>query len=372
MRAEITARLKKRAKAALLALPMGKELLFPAAVQAIIARQRLAEVAFREAKHAREWLEAQRILASLRGGRTRRVTVVYDRAASPPTYGDYFYVVMLARWFATRSVPTELAIVDGEFDCAWSAIRGDAVQSLKEGQLDVARVLLDVPGASMNTWSWSQFRTRLEASDVGRVPFLKRVRARQDVYSSGFNLINHLAASSTSDHIARFLLDFREIAPNVRIERPAQPYVTVHCRRSFLQGQDRNMPDEAFPQIHRRLRELYPGLGVMVVSDGSGCAHFKELARRHQLDCLFSKDISSTFMGDAALILGGRFHFSLRGGGIDCIPFFSTLAYECHLNWGYETPWAGIKATPWSGDHQLAIEMHFSPKTFLPSGRVRA
>ena len=73
------------------------------------------------------------------------------------------------------------------------------------------------------------------------------------------------------------------------------------------------MQDEQFLKIHQRLRDLYPALDIMVVSDDVGCAHFKTVAQHHGIACLFSKDYSATFMGDGALILGGRYHYALRG-----------------------------------------------------------
>ena len=52
----------------------------------------------------------------------------------------------------------------------------------------------------------------------------------------------------------------------------------------------------------------------MIISDKVGCDYFREISKRSDMDCYFSKDFSETILGDGALILGSDYYFALRWG----------------------------------------------------------
>lgn len=139
---------------------------------------------------------------------------------------------------------------------------------------------------------------------------------------------------------------------NVEIVHAKNTYVTWACRYSERWSIERNLSDEEFIRTYAHLRQRFPDQGIMVVSDAVGCAHFAELARRHRLDCMFSKQYSQTFLGDGALILNSEFCLQVLGGGIAVIPIFSKIPYEITTGVGYEVRWSKRKAMSWQQPSQ--------------------
>ena len=47
--------------------------------------------------------------------KSKTINVVYDCAVSPPTYGDFIYILMVSRYFMKKKYNTKLIIINGEY-----------------------------------------------------------------------------------------------------------------------------------------------------------------------------------------------------------------------------------------------------------------
>ncbi len=306
-------------------------------------------------KHRMEEGESRRILRGLKNKEITKAVIVYDNLCSPPTYGDYFFVVMLARYFTSQDIAVSFIIVDGEYRSDWSALDEDEIKNLVAEYVYIANLLLDSRLATIEVLMSSQLQARVK-DNINKsidVPFRESVIKRKYIYGHVLNTLNRLCFESSRGHLDQFLLFFDELAGKVAFKKPEQPYITWNCRYSTKWDFERNAGEEEFLPIYARLKALYPQHAIMVVSDNAGCNYFKGIASQHGLNCLFSKDYSDTLMGDGALILGSDYFFMLRGGGIAVFPLFSRVPHERITYSGNEVAWRHERATSWAADNQI-------------------
>ena len=304
-------------------------------------------------------IESRNIRAAIQDGANQAI-IIYDNMVSPPTYGDYLYAVILARYFIAYGIRVSFYIVDSEFQESWQVLSTqEQYEEYAAEQIRVARSLLDSNTATIQRISWQDCQAKLlNRSPDSVIPFYVSVQNRVSIYNHCFNLLNQLLSEADERLRDQVLFSYQELAPKVELKPVTGPYITWHCRHSQW-GTDRNTEEKDFLKIHAYLRRRFPHHSVMIVSDTVGCAHYAKLAKRHYLNCLFSKDYSQTFLGDGALILGSSFFFVVRGGGIGLIPTFSKIPYEITLPMAIavhnETVWSKVKLTSWQSDQQLWV-----------------
>ena len=59
----------------------------------------------------------------------KKVAIVYDNLSSPPTYGDYFFVVMFGRYFISQDIMVSFIIVDDGKRSDWSDLSDDEAKT---------------------------------------------------------------------------------------------------------------------------------------------------------------------------------------------------------------------------------------------------
>jgi hypothetical protein len=125
--------------------------------------------------------------------------------------------------------------------------------------------------------------------------------------------------NATSFHKGQILDD--------EVSIPHFPYVAIACRRNLNWAKSRNLSDAMFIKLADLVKEIFPGYGLLVVSDQIGCEYFKNVAVENSINCLFSKDLSKSFLGDATLALQSEIWIQVKGGGIGVFPLWSNLPF---------------------------------------------
>lgn len=319
-----------------------------------------------------EKVEAERIIRNVASNKIQRAIIVFDNFVSPPTYGDYIYVVMLARYFIKNNIAVNFLIVDGDYRHDWSPLNESERQRLVSYQVEIAEVLLDssITNVEIVTFQELESRFRNNTYTGCYTHFNDKVRRRAPIYGSSFNILNYLLSHTDQEFKDKFLLSFDEFVRKVKFESPTLPYVTWHCRYSEKWDEQRNTDDDKFLQIYDKLKSLHPKHAIMVVSDEIGCNHFRKLAHSNGLKCLFSKDYSPTFMGDGGLVLGSDFYYQYRGGGMNAFPFFADLPYEIHAS-AYKFEWQEGRASSWATDCQIFLNIPADQSFYLPLGSIK-
>lgn len=293
--------------------------------------------------------------------------IVYDYGVSPPTYGDFLLVVMLARYCVTHDMEVAFYIVNSGYRDDWAPLDDDMKQTLLLEQLEIANMILKGQ-ATITTVNWPKMSSIISKTDSSVfIPFKKEVSSRTPIYNMCFNTVNRLMETEPLEFRNRFLLSFDELYPISQFKVPSSPYITWHCRRSRLWAEELNTTDEEFLIIADKLKELFPSHAVMLVSDDWGCSYFRELAQGNNIDLLYSKDYSPSFLYDGILILGSDYYFQLRGGGVGVFVMFSNLPCDFYTPMVHETEWSSGKATSWASEKQTIQKIDYQDKRiYLP------
>lgn len=307
-------------------------------------------VNFRKKRFAKH--EANSIELELRRGAVQ-VTLVYDNYVSPPTYGDYLYVILLGRYFVAQGRRVNFLIVDSEHRDDWCDLTGIEKEKFVSDQVILAEALLDSTFAKIERVSWDNALQRIAASASGYFPFRDCIDRREAIYNHCFNLLNQLLFHKDCLFLKHVLFSHEQISSKVVISEVGKKYVTLACRYSKKWGFYRNMSDKEFLSLCERLRQTYPHHATMIVSDQIGCDYFSQLAQKNNFDIIFSKKYSQSFLGDGALVLGSEFFLQVRGGGIAIFPMFSTVPYEIVAPLANEVMWSKSKVLSFQNATQL-------------------
>ena len=324
-------------------------------------------------KRTFEKKESVRILNSLNVFGVQKVAIVYDYSISPPTFGDYFDVVMLARYFVTLEINVDFVIIDGQYREDWRLSDKKTQNEMKLMHLKTAKLILDKSYTNIEVLQWTEFKKKyFDLADSqfcfpGRDGILARTIP---LYAHAYNVTNYLCADHDKDFIDKFLLSYEMLIDKVKVKMPTKPYITWGCRYSKLWGKERNLTESEFLKIYLVLRSLYPNHEIMVVSDMIGCEYFKSIASQNNIQCLFSKDYSNNLFNDGVLILGSAYFYILRGGGISVFPQFSRVPHERITILYHQSVWLDGRGASWaSNDHiyrPLLPGKHFD-SSYLPT-----
>ncbi|MEE9910674.1 MAG: hypothetical protein K4571_03020 [Deltaproteobacteria bacterium] len=347
---------KQKIKEIILRLPKGETVWFPA-VQFV--RKHVFHPFYTMKKEYDEKKEADYILKRMQADDFAEAILVYDAKVSPLTYGDFFNMVMLARYFSMVGKKAKLYILAGEYrEDMLEAYGYSSAKSFINNLLELPHVLLSGEKEKISITVFDHFTEMMDAcknKPATIVVFRNEVFKRESVYKHYFNLINILISPDDIQMLDKFLLDRNDMGSIKNIQYPSKPYITWGARYSEKWAFYRNLDAGEMVHIHAELKKMFPDHDVMIVSDAKGCAYFREIAQKHHLPCLFSKDFSKTFMGDCALVVGSDYYFQLRGGGIGVAAMFSNVAHCIICTPGNEKVWQKKGITRWARKNQIWI-----------------
>lgn len=331
-------------------------------LHSLVALNFLHERRFRKEKMRHSRSEADRIRKALAQGQ-RRFLITYDAGRSSPTYGDFIYVLLVARFFQAAGLDVTLAFISLDKGDEWSGLSSEQAWRLCSEKIKVARTLLHAANTTIVELDFEGFTQYKRQNPEQYIVFASDVEARFPLYKHAFNLLNQLLASAETSLRDRTLFSFEELRPHIEIPHlPDRPYVACHLRYFQHWGEAQNISREEFRAIYARLRKSFPQTDILVISDKNGCDHFRQLAKEEGFELMFSKDFSPTFLTDALLILKSRFYFQLKGGGIGLFALYSHVpfTFSCYLV--NEFKWSRKKLLSWQFPDQVFLDLKKSRK----------
>ena len=289
----------------------------------------------------------------------KEFVVCFDLSVSALGLGEVFYSVMLARYAELHQKKIRFVFIEGKLRNDFAKIYYDTVllyKQLSAMQL-IPITLLDKNNSVVQSMSWNDFQKTIEIDSVKPnstfIAMGDLVRHRKSTYNHVFNILNILLSYKSVSYRDEFLLDYGKLSKLTGISRPECNYITLHARYSLLWSKERNVEIETFKVICSYLLKKHHNHKIMIVSDEIGCNYFREHTRNMDWDLLFSKDYSTTFLDDGALILGSTFYFQFLGGGIGVIPMFSNISYEITCALANESKWSTSRLMSWQRQSQI-------------------
>ena len=297
---------------------------------------------------------------------SNNIIIVYDNSVSPPTYGDMVFSIMLARYFTLLDVHVIFYIIEGEYRDDWNCLAKAEEGKIKfvNEQANLAKNLINSPHAEIRRMSWADYIDESsKLSNDSITIFSDKVRHRCQIYHSVWILLNMMISRNEDGILDRFLLTGEELKCYVDIQPiPAVRYIAVGCRYSAKWDLARNISPNEFILINKALRKRFPNYNIMIISCEHGCEYFSNLAKINKIDCIYSKQYSSTYIGDGALILNSDFFFILKGGGISVFPQFSRTPFEAYQHSDSVLWWSHNKWASWQSQRQLFINSGELPR----------
>ncbi len=255
-----------------------------------------------------------------------RLKVYYDNAVSPETYGDFFCVLMLAKFLALSGQRLEFIILNEKQAERWSDnLTAQQQKKFISDQVKLAKYLLP-KGAQVSIIDAhiNQKSARKEAAsiDLGREP-LKDGTA---FFDAAPHFLHCLIAKYHWKIPDEFLL---KSETGVKHE----PFVAWHIRK----GQYDERRDSSVKQVQQdfeQLASLFPGHDIKIFSDVAGLEHaFLALTGSPEIRTFWKNGSrviaqSATCFEEAiSEVLNATFYFQRKGGGLGVVPIFSINPY---------------------------------------------
>jgi hypothetical protein len=272
--------------------------------------------------------EAKKIRSAI-SGRVDQFTIVLDYRVAGNSYGDCLNTLGIARYITSKKcfVNFYLANTDLLYH-EQNAGLGDReqVDYFINDVLTISKALLDPNFSSVCLISDETLLEVLHRQTNEFLLFRDLTTNGRFFVGECFNVVNHLMANipeSEQDQVLYSSCEFEKYLPKTFSEIP---YISWGCRYPLDSLDYRHTTADEFVKIHKYLRDRFPKHEIVIVSDSLGCQYYSSLAESLQIGgLLFSKDYSTDFLGDTALIMNSDFFFWFRGGGIDVIPRSSRL-----------------------------------------------
>ena len=280
-------------------------------------------------------------------------TLVYDCKVTGLAYGDLLHVLAVARFLIKRGGRVTFIMVDTEGPHFLGGMCQREIDGFIDDAMEVARAVLDADRSVIVRIKEEELESRLRGEDEGGILFHESVQIRRPYYRESFNVFNQLMATLDEDGHRQVLFGRDEFIEHLPVAFEGRRFVSWHCRYSTRWDESRLTTGDEFVVGYKALSQRFPGREILVVSDEVGCRHYAEMARSLGLGGLsFSKEVSSSFLGDCALILQSEFFFCYRGGGILEIPFMSVMPYEIVAPVMNETMWSSRRLGCWEDQTQ--------------------
>ena len=275
--------------------------------------------------------EAKRLISALASGR-ESLTIVYDCPVFGCGYGATVNMFLIARWANAHNLTVNFYFVvpdtgdtSGVFDHSGGHYSQDEVDYFIKDSMTFATALLNGQLSTVSRIPVSSLQGVVESLGNGVLLFDDYTRNRRAFFRDLGNVFTQLMTKTAPEIQDRILFSPNEFRKLVSKSFPPGPYISWACRFNHKGFDiDRRTFSDEFQKIYIHLRERFPDHWILIISDEVGCQHYSSVATQLKInDLLFSKNYSSDFLGDGALIMLSDFFFCFRGGGIQGFPIYS-------------------------------------------------
>ena len=283
--------------------------------------------------------------------------VTYDNLASPPTIGDLLYVVMCARFFATKGFKVIFHLIDDGYRSDWEALSDHEIKTFVELQLTIIKSFTSKLKIDVKKISYLDHVTAVKNSADNKYVFFCKNETlhRLRVYAYSFNILNYLLSSETDEFLETFLLSSTSLETKNKKQVIQKNYLTWNVRRNLNWGDDRNLTDYEFLNYYQRIRLTHENKRIILVSDLDSIEYYMNLAAKKNLRLEHSKSFGDDFIDDSYLVLNSDFYYQLKGGGMGTAAIMSDLPFEIAGKPINENYWRYPTLTSWQKPSQNYI-----------------
>lgn len=283
--------------------------------------------------------------------------ITYDNLASPPTIGDLLYVVMCARFFATKGFKVIFHLIDDGYRSDWETLSDQEIKKFVELQLAIIKSFTSKLQIDVKKISFLDHVTEVKNGANNKYVFFCKNETlhRLKIYGYSFNILNYLLSSETDEFLEKFLLSSVNLGTKNQNQVTQKNYVTWNARRNLMWEQNRNLTDYEFLNYYERISLRHENQRIILVSDLDSIEYYMNLAAKKNLRLEQSKSFGVDFIDDSYLVLNSDFYYQLKGGGMGLVALMSDLPFEIVIRTGNENYWRYPTLTSWQKPSQNFI-----------------
>ena len=240
------------------------------------------------------------------------INVIYDLKTSPPTYGDFYSVVMLGRFLSMSGYEINLIILESQKPYKYITKLNTSIQIVLKEYIKIASFLLP------------------QNTSIQTLGSLIRINA--GIFFDTSILFFH------SPYILELLIKkYKWPIPDNFLLNPKSnikaPYIAWHVRNSKY-DQGRNNDESSIIRDFNTLSSVFSKHSIMLFGDETSLKNTFSILRKHKDLGTVSfqkrqliKQPANSFSECIDYLLGCDFYFQRAGGGIGAILFYSRKPY---------------------------------------------
>ncbi len=262
----------------------------------------------------------------------RIINIIHDCSVSPPTYGDFIYVLMVSKYFKLKKYKTRIIIINGEYRTqTWQRIRKKYYNQKVIELKNLAKSFKTQDQIEIKKWK-DFYHTYYKKSNTEEFFFKDRVFLRKRIYSHSFNFLNLVLKKENPKFLKKFLLEKNKFNYYLKKKLPNK-YIAIHFRYSEKNkinqyskniSTARNINYELFKTSVEKLSKKFPRMKMIIISDRSSIKVFKKF-KINKIKLQYANEFSKHILGDAAIVLNSNLFFQVKGGGIYTLALFSNV-----------------------------------------------
>ena len=268
--------------------------------------------------------------------KNKNLIMTYDCKVSPPTYGDFFRYLMIAKYYKIKKRNVIFIIIIGEYRGGWKRLKD------KKGIMSHQKILIDIykfvfgNTKNLKLLNWKEF-DKYRKKNSFNILFKADTLMRKPTYFLSTFFLNKKIKKEKEEFINKFLFKKKKII-NKKFKKDFKnsKFITFSVRfYPKPYSQIRNIDYENFLKSIKIIKKRFLNHKILIISDDNGCSLLKKFSKKKKLDLKFSKNYSNTYVDDGNLILNSNLNIQYTGGGISEFAIFSKVPY-LHYTFFYD------------------------------------
>jgi hypothetical protein len=257
----------------------------------------------------------------------RKVKIVYDNRFSPPTYGDLFHIIMLARLLSLMVPKVYFVVYQGRNRHDWGILDERSIKKLEQEQKQLINKLFK----GNLTFKKNYLKFYIDKRSLK----IKRKSLVISHYNKALHLINIITNAHQIEVPSNFYLTNHEFPIN-----KVSPYVCMNIRKG-LWSQERDTNEKLIVDDFIALRKKFPNHKIQILANADAIKEFYKVMNKSTLIKIVEPDWHKFVLAQSQfnffeafqLVLSCDFYFQRPNGGMVVVVLYSKVPY-LGMNYG--------------------------------------
>jgi hypothetical protein len=251
----------------------------------------------------------------------KKIKLIYDNRFSPPTYGDLFHTIMLARLLNLMKLEVNFVLYQGRSRNDWGILERRAKTKFEKEQIKLINKLFRGDLIVKKNYFKFYIDKRIIKSK------------RESLIISRYNVALDLLKKITSEHHVNipdsFYLTNHDFSMNKVL-----PYICMNVRKGIW-SQDRDTNENLIVDDYLALRKKFPSYKIQILANEIALKYFYRIMEGSHLINSVEPDwhkqiliqTEFSFLEAMEMVLSSNFYFQRPNGGMVTVAIYSKIPY---------------------------------------------